>query len=79
MLILEEFGDHMCSVCGTDCVEVESQIDTKNKQIEALKNVLDAARKIHHWHAMRDGSGMVVSTSAVHSLWTAIHVYDRLS
>lgn len=39
--------------------------------------VIEAARKIRHWHdAMADNSGMVVSAESVHNLWSALDAYD---
>lgn len=44
MSILEEFGEHQCEVCGTDCVEAEAQFDERTKRIAAL---LAVARQQH--------------------------------
>jgi hypothetical protein len=77
MAILDEFGEHMCEVCGTDCVEAERQLDSSLQDIKKLKNVPEAARRIRHWHdAMKDNSSMVVSAEAVRNLWFAIAQYD---
>ena len=44
-----------------------------NKEFELMKAVIEAAKRIHHWHdAMEDGSGMIVSSEGVRDLWGAL-------
>ena len=44
------------------------------------KKVIEAARCIRHWHdAMRDESGMVVSSAHVRALWLALENYDAIN
>jgi len=45
-------------------------------QVEALQGVLEAARKIRHWHDDEKIGGMVVSADAVRELWGSLAIYD---
>lgn len=39
--------------------------------------VVEAARKIRHWHDAMNGEGMVVSSEAVRELWKALDELDK--
>jgi hypothetical protein len=47
------------------------------RERDAMKQVVDAARCIRHWHD-REPDGMVVSADKVRSLWTALHNLDSV-
>jgi hypothetical protein len=67
-----------------DCAQVAAAIErviAALAEVEALRGLLrallDAARKIQHWHdTYRDGSGMVVSAEAVRALWSEVARID---
>lgn len=39
--------------------------------------VIEAARKIRHWHDAMNGEGMIVSSEAVRELWRALEELDN--
>jgi hypothetical protein len=56
--------------------EAKLQVAALEAQVEALQLVLEAARKIRHWHDDEKIGGMVVSADAVRELWGALASYD---
>jgi hypothetical protein len=57
--------------------DIEAALTQAKAEADRLREVLEAARCIRHWHdSMRDGSGMVVSAAHVRKLWEAIAKYD---
>jgi len=57
------------------CDELRSQRDRALSELAECQPIIEAARKIHHWHDT-DNGGMVVSEEAVHTLWDALLSYD---
>lgn len=52
------------------------KLEQKDKRVSEL---LDAAKKIKHWHDWgRDNEGMVVSSEAVRELWAARDALEKL-
>jgi len=49
--------------------------DRALSELAECQPIIEAARKIHHWHDT-DNGGMVVSEEAVHTLWDALLSYD---
>jgi hypothetical protein len=50
---------------------------TTEREIEAMRAVIDAARCIRHWHDASN-AGMVVSGEHVRALWQALADYDEI-
>jgi hypothetical protein len=58
--ILDEFGEHECQVCGTDCITVEEQIAEKDATIATLKAKLAACEWISVDERLPDGTQNVI-------------------
>lgn len=55
----------------------EAALDGKDRELQALRKVLEAARCIRHWHCSGD-AGMVVSKPHVFALWDVIEEHDAI-
>jgi len=72
---LQSGFDALCTAhadLGQQAAKLEAQIE------RAYMPVLEAARKIRHWHDDEKIGGMVVSAEHVRQLWAAIESADAL-